>query len=255
MSASLQLLEAEISDVGPWSGWGYDRTRNIFWVEFRGVQLRGTSVPAGDLPPGSVSLFFSQPRFVRFISHADRESKGWTSWLSHFQRGQLSPLRVWKPLTLTDPDTVQTVMSAHAASVGTFIGEADEPPPRTGEAMLAMWCIGTTILGGLAPYRRYQFGQEWGPMGVVVAAPALSVTLDGRSLAPDDIRERSDRWWSHRKAYWDRIGMADALPAEYACDVTIPHASGRNLKMETYHDTDVSPIIRATQQFPNLNRT
>jgi hypothetical protein len=244
MSEQLRVLEAAISDVGIWSGWGYDRDRKIFWVNFHGVQLRGTGAPADGVRPGSVSLYFSQPRFAHFISHASPGSTAWTAWVTQFMRGQLSPLRVWKPLTLTNPDAFRAVVSAHAASVGTFVGEVDELQPRAGEAMLAMWCVGATTLGGLPPYNHYEFGQGWGPMGVVVAGPALSVTLDGRALPPDEVRDRSDRWWSHRKEYWDRIGTADPLPTEYACDVTIRHSDGRNVKMETHHEPDVNPAGR-----------
>ena len=61
-----------------------------------------------------------------------------------------------------------------------------------------------------------------GDVGLVVAARAMTVINAQWPLPLAGVAEANGRWWEYWRDYWDRRGTPQALPEDYACEVTIP---------------------------------
>jgi hypothetical protein len=63
-------------------------------------------------------------------------------------------------------------------------------------------------------------------VGAIVRAEQFEL-VDMRGTIPlDQAPEMSRRWWSYWKDYWRVRGTKDAMPRDYACEVTIPMRPG-----------------------------
>ena len=207
MSEHLSALESAISDIGRWTWW----TANLpaaFQVEFGGTQLWNPPPGEGQPPSSRIALRFRKPRLVCFLTLVDDASADWPDRL---QRDELEPPSVdHEAFTLTSAELCGQLIRK-AVAVRSLVGELGVTPlPAAGEALL---------------------GFEAGPFGLVVAAESLGVFNHHGELDAGAVLASNRKWWEYWREYWRRRGTADPLPRDFACEVTIPLASGTELNV------------------------
>lgn len=229
-SDPLDILEVGISDVGYWRRWVADLPE---WVqlEFGGVQL---ATPRTDMslprPIQSLALRFIKPSSVAFIvngsdweqdliTRGDLEADVLAE-RSQLQRGpsppteltadwplllleeKIGPLAVRSDMfTFQDIETATAIM-ADAEATHVLIGLP--PTPETwakAPARIAFWA---------------------GSAGAVFAAEAMKIFSDTSPISRGDIARMHDVWFDYWNQYWRRRGHQHALPADWACEATIP---------------------------------
>jgi hypothetical protein len=61
-----------------------------------------------------------------------------------------------------------------------------------------------------------------GGAGAVILAERVDAVSAAGVVDLAEIPKLHDAWWEYWKAYWHRRGSADALPHDFACEVTLP---------------------------------
>lgn len=197
------MLENAIVDVGYWQWW----TANLpesFQVEFGGVLLWNPPLKEGDPPSGVVALRFLNPSCVCFLRRRDHPRRVPKNWYERLHRDEIRPFEItYEAFTLTSDEQVADIVSA-ADSIIPFVGSK---PVKTfvpkGAKFLAFWA---------------------GPVGLFVAAQSMEIFNLQGEIKPATVKAKSAKWWRYWKEYWRRKGTSDALPKDYACEVTIPAA-------------------------------
>ena len=59
-------------------------------------------------------------------------------------------------------------------------------------------------------------------VGVIVGGDEIKIVGKKGKYTEDEIEPLSRKWWEYWKDYWRLRGTRDALPKDYACEVTIP---------------------------------
>lgn len=197
----LALLADAISDVGYWTWWA-QKLPDIFQVEFAGTQLYFAPPAAPDEPPSSrIALRFQQPTSVCFLYRGQPATD--FAWVEQLYEDQLEPPTC----------SYGEVSFGNEAVLSTLLVQATQQQlvhgyPPTDEAFLREpvrlvgWC---------------------GDYGFALAAPALLLMTHVGELALAQVAEANRQWWSeYWRTYWAKRSTADALPYDYACEVTIP---------------------------------
>jgi hypothetical protein len=225
-----RALEAAITDVGYWCTWTADLPESVE-IEFGGVQLAninsGSDVPR---PVQSLVLRFNRPSCAVFINRqnewlpvlirrGDLEPKP-SGQQNHSQFGPAPstelpsdwPLllqeRTIGPLAISDDMfTFQNVNMATA-----IVGAAD-----TAHAL-----IGTLSAVQTWAKRPARLAFWAGDAGVVVAGEAMDIVTETGVIHSGDVARMHSAWFDYWKQYWRRRGQKDALPVDWACEVTIP---------------------------------
>lgn len=200
MSEYLAALESAISDVGYWT-WGTANLPSAFQVEFGGTQIWNPPSGEGQPPSSRIALRFRQPRLVYFLTLADGVPADWPEQL---QRDELEAPNVdHEAFTLSAAELCRQLV-AKAVAVWPLVGEPGVTAlPTANEALLSF---------------------EAGPYGLVVAAESLGVYNHHGELNAAAVLESIRKWWEYWQEYWRRKDTPDALPQDYACEVTIPLA-------------------------------
>ena len=61
-----------------------------------------------------------------------------------------------------------------------------------------------------------------GEAGAVVGAEAMEVFAEIGPITAGDVERMRHAWFVYWKQYWKRRGRHDALPIDWACEVTLP---------------------------------
>lgn len=201
---SLKVLERAITDVGVWSWWG-GTPPGTFQVEFAGVQLWNPPVKPGGPPSGQVAIAFDKLVSVAFLNLSVSAADASANWPQQLQQDQLRPPAVSHDLfTLTSPrvfaDTVRA--AAHIENAwGADVRSITPAEPGPQSAFLAFWA---------------------GNVGLAVVAGELRIKNHAAVIPWHGIFDASEQWWAYWKDYWRRKDTDQALPIDYACEVTIP---------------------------------
>ena len=59
-------------------------------------------------------------------------------------------------------------------------------------------------------------------IGFIVGGDEIEIVGNKGKYAEEEIEPLSKKWWEYWKEYWRLRGTHDALPKDYACEVTIP---------------------------------
>ena len=59
-------------------------------------------------------------------------------------------------------------------------------------------------------------------IGFIVGGDEIEIVGNKGKYAEEEIESLSKKWWEYWKEYWRLRGTHDALPKDYACEVTIP---------------------------------
>ena len=197
----LEMLADAISDVGVWAWWDTDEDEGTVQVEFAGVQMWNPPREAGQPPSGTVALRFGEVQSAAFLTLDDQVDPDWPRLL-HEDKLDGFPLP-HESLTFTDAVMIeQLASSAHAVEVLRGV------PPEAAAWQSAPWKMG--------------FGA--GRVGFVVAARSMELVSFEGSFGLEEVEGKIGKWWEYWEEYWRLIDTPDALPSDYACEVTIPGA-------------------------------
>ena len=61
-----------------------------------------------------------------------------------------------------------------------------------------------------------------GDHGFAIAAQGLRLVTHSGGVALDQVPEVNREWWAYWRRYWDKKDTPEALPKDFACEVTIP---------------------------------
>ena len=59
-------------------------------------------------------------------------------------------------------------------------------------------------------------------VGLIVGGDKIEIAGEKGQYTEEEIELLSRKWWDYWKDYWRLRGTRDALPKDYACEVTIP---------------------------------
>lgn len=207
------VLESAISDVGYWSWW--QQAEGMLMLEFGGVQLLNPPLTQGGPPSSQLGIRFGGIKAAAFLDAADQPEDLPQDWPERLRSDELQPFSVNSgQFTLSDRSVYSDVLTA-AANRRPLMGAAQslESIGDT-DSFLAFWA---------------------GPVGFAVVAQDMAVGTRAGSLSPEDVLRKHAEWWEYWKQYWRLRNTAEAMPEDYACEVTIP--------VEEFSKMDLSTIF------------
>ncbi|MBR3129658.1 MAG: hypothetical protein IKF65_03955, partial [Clostridia bacterium] len=69
---------------------------------------------------------------------------------------------------------------------------------------------------------KHIFCARCGEVGFIVGGDEIEIAGKKGKYTEEEIEPLSRKWWEYWKNYWRLRGTRDALPKDYACEVTIP---------------------------------
>lgn len=198
----LALLADAISDVGYWTWWAQNLP-DVFQVEYAGTQLYFAPATSSDQPPSSrVALQFRQPTSICLLGRGAAEAD--FTWVERLQNDQLPPLTCSHDEFAFGDDALLASLLAQATHQRIVHGSKP-----TDDAFLFL----------REPYRLV----AWcGDYGIALAAPALRILSHTGEILLEQVVTANQQWWSYWRLYWAKRSSPEALPQDYACEVTIP---------------------------------
>lgn len=197
-SEILELFCQSVSDVGLFSWWSASDDGK-FQVEFAGTQLWLPPLTPEGPPCGTIALRFEGEVMTCLLRREQKVAPA--DWADQLQNDSLRPLRL----------TPQSMKLCYESGSTEFLeavhGFAESGRPPQAEELLSR------------PARLLFWAGE---VGVAVAARRMAlVTHQGDrdwQLVPGMV----SRWWSYWEEYWKVRETEQALPWDYACEVTVP---------------------------------
>jgi hypothetical protein len=192
-------LANAIADVGVWRWWD-ERYPKSFQLEFGGVQLWSPPQAKGRPPNGQYALRFARLISVSFLT-APR-AKVPRNWADALHADRLGPFNVGHDaFALRDPEAARQILAGTRRIETRFGKDPRELNWDKVPAIAAFW----------AP-----------PVGCIVAARDMKLVSFSGEIPLTEVPAMSRKWWRYWKRYWRRKDSSEALPQDYACEVTIP---------------------------------
>ena len=199
MNNNLEILADAISDVGVWTWWQSD-SADYIQFEFSGTQLWNPPLAEGQPPSGKIAIGFSNVSCVSFLTFDGSEVE--ENWPQLLQQDEIDYFNLDnEAFTFTDTATIRELIK-EAATVQTLYGTKPNQVD---------WAVAPVKLAFRA----------WS-VGVVIAAEEMSLLIFQGEFGLNEVEEKSQKWWEYWNEYWRVKDTADALPEDYACEVTIP---------------------------------
>ena len=196
---ALTILADAVADVGIWRWWD-QRFPDVFQLEFGAVQLWSAPIADGRPPNGQYALRFRGPLSVSFLTA--RGAGVPADWADRLHRDKLQPFSVGHDSFVLDDRKAARAIVAAAAKVETRYGALPAHLDWERAPLLcAFWA---------------------GPVGCLVAARELQLVGMAGEIPLTDVSGMAQRWWEYWRDYWRRKDTPEALPQDYACEVTIP---------------------------------
>lgn len=201
MADGIKVLEEAISDVGYWTWWTAELP-DIFQVEFGGTQLWNNPLDAGKPPSGQIALMLTNPTFIAFITSANISDDLPSDWPTQLHQDKLQLFNITHDnFTVSSLETLNNVVSKIADKEIIIGQDSVLETVQSDDVFLAFWA---------------------GEIGLVAVAETLKIHTHEGGLTLDDVVEKHKQWWEYWRVYWARRETSDAMPKDYACEVTIP---------------------------------
>ena len=195
---ALDILADAISDVGAWQWWYLEE--DMLQLEFCDVQLYDESKPEEDTHTMDViAIRFFDDVFAVFLDNLDED--GLKPWYERFYDDEIPAFECdGYELVFDNPEYAQEVYDEYRnrTSISEFEGMGTL---RGSKHLIAVKC---------------------GDVGVIAGGDRIKVVNKNASISEEEIELLSRKWWEYWKDYWRLRGTRDALPKDYACEVTIP---------------------------------
>lgn len=193
----LDILTTAISDVGYWSWWTTDLP-TVIQIEFGGTLLYFPPDDNSKPPNSQIAIQFKNPKSISFLTRQETHQ----NWFDDLHNDKLEPPTLsWDYFTFTD-NKLQTEIINEAKSIETIHGYSPKDEIfLTENYKLAFWA---------------------GDYGFAVSSDEIKIVSQTGQIELDQIPKLHSDWWAYWKRYYKVINTKNALPKDYACEVTIP---------------------------------
>ena len=192
---TLNILADAISDVGSWWCWYVDD--DMLQLEFCDVQLYDETKAEKETHTTDVlAVRFFDHIFAVFLDDLND-----INWHEHFRDDDS---------ILYPVDTYDMAFDDHEKAVSLLNDYRNLVPVKgfKGAETLAA-----------AKHILYARCDE---VGLIVGGDKIEIAGEKGQYTEEEIELLSRKWWDYWKDYWRLRGTRDALPKDYACEVTIP---------------------------------
>jgi hypothetical protein len=202
MKSPLTILETAIADVG-YLRWWTSNLPDAVQLEFGGTQLCFPPASPGQVTSGLLAVRLRRPLVALFLRTASADLP--EDWPEAMARDEYDPFTVEHDrLTFTSHDDAAKYL-AEAAHIKPLVGTLSDVSAHRGKALMAFWA---------------------GRVGFVGIAESIALFNIQGEVDLASIPDWHGKWWSYWKEYWERKDTQNPMPEDYACEVTIPVASG-----------------------------
>jgi len=209
LTRKLKVLEKAISDVGYWAWWTADFPTFIM-LEFGGSQIWTKPKDNESPPSGLIGITFLNPYSVSFVTRKFHDMKPPDNWAELLHNDDLDlPEIEYGLFTFTNNDLIELIIE-NAVTVETVFGiKPTNPEFKNAEFKFGFWANN---------------------FGCIISCESISIISHDGDLSLDDVENRRIKWWEYWEEYWVRRNTENPLPADYACEVTIP--PGQQIKIK-----------------------
>lgn len=192
-----EILANAISDVGYWSWWT-EQLPDAFQIEFGGTQLYFPPISSTNPPQTQIAIQFRQPTSINFIS---KNSTNVFEWVELLHEDKIEPPTCsYGEFSFGDNELTKSLLQ-QVRHYRTDYGSQPTAEILKAPFSLVFWC---------------------GDIGLAIAAKELKLLNHLGDIALADIAGINKQWWDYWRNYWDKRESDEALPKDYACEVTIP---------------------------------
>ncbi len=192
---TLNILADAISDVGSWWCWYVDD--DMLQLEFTDVQLYDETKAEEEVHTTDVlAVRFYGHVFAVFLDNLNEEN-----WYERFRDDDsiLYPVDTYN-MGFDYPNETKQLLNEYKHE--TVIKDSD-----SSETLLSA---------------KHMFYGGCGDVGFVVGGDEIEIAGRKGKYTEKEIERLSGKWWKYWTDYWRLRGTRDALPKDYACEVTIP---------------------------------
>ena len=196
----LEILGDSISDVGYWSWWTIDLPK-VIQIEFGGTQLYFAPSDNSQPPNSQIAIQFRNPKSISFLTREEIKSDD-ENWFDDLHNDKMEPPTCSHgEFTFTDQSLMTEIIN-DAKTIKTIHGYSPKDNSfQTEKYKLVFWA---------------------GDYGFAVSSDELRLLTKDGDIELDQIPSVHSQWWTYWRKYWDLIYTKNALPKDYACEVTIP---------------------------------
>ena len=192
---TLNILADAISDVGSW--WCWYVCDDMLQLEFCDVQLYDETKAEKETHTADVlAVRFFGHVFAVFLDNLNDKN-----WHERFRDDDsiLYPVDTYD-MAFDDTEKAESLLNDYRNQV-----------PVKGFQ-------GTETLAAA----KHLFCARCGDAGFIVGGDVIEIAGKKGNYTEEEIEPLSRKWWEYWKDYWRLRGTCDALPKDYACEVTIP---------------------------------
>jgi hypothetical protein len=196
----LDILSNAICDVGYWSWWTTDLPA-IIQIEFGGTQLYFPPADNSQPPLTQIAIQFRNPKSISFLTRREIESDN-QNWFNDLHDDKMeAPTCSYDFFTFTD-NLLMTEIINEAKTIKTIHGYSPTD--------------------NLFQSEKYKLVFWAGDYGFAVSSDEIKLLTKHGKVELEQIPTVHSEWWTYWKKYHDLKDTKNALPKDYACEVTIP---------------------------------
>lgn len=196
----LEILSEAICDVGYWSWW-VTNLPTVIQIEFGGTQLYFPTSDNSQPPNSQIAIQFRNPKSISFLTREELTSDD-ENWFDDLYNDKMeAPTCSHGEFTFTD-QSIMTEIINEAKTIKTIHGYSPKD--------------------NLFQSEKYKLIFWAGDYGFAVSSDEIRILTKDGDIQLDQIPSIHSQWWTYWRKYWDLINTKNALPKDYACEVTIP---------------------------------
>lgn len=189
------ILTSAISDVGYWRWWA-ESLPEFFQLEFGGVQIHAPAEDKTRPPSSLLALRFYRPSKVSFIRRTGSSDLP-SDWPQQLKEDKIDAFTISYDQFAVENDVLFNEVVSQIAEEQVHFNDA----AGGNDLKFAFWA---------------------GAVGMRIEAAELRPVLMSGETELSVIASMHDAWWSYWRRYWELRDTAEAMPKDYACEVTIP---------------------------------
>lgn len=196
----LDILSNAICDVGYWSWWVTDLP-TVVQIEFGGPLLYFPASDSSQPPNSQIAIQFRNPKSISFLTRKELTSDD-EYWFDELHNDKMEPPTCSHgEFTFTDYALMTKIIN---------------------EAKTIKTIHGYSPIDNLFQSEKYKLVFWAGDYGFAVSADEIKLLTKDGDVELNQIPSLHSQWWTYWRKYWDLINTENALPKDYACEVTIP---------------------------------
>ena len=196
----LDILSNAICDLGYWSWWTTNLPTAI-QIEFGGTQLYFPPADNSQPPSTQIAIQFRNPKSISFLTRQELKSDD-KKWFDALHNDEMeAPDCISEEFTFTDFSLMTSIIN-NAETINTIHGYSPT--------------------NNLFHSEKYKLAFWAGDYGFAVASDEIKLLTKDGDVQLNQIPFLYSQWWTYWRRYWDLKNTKDALPNDFACEVTLP---------------------------------